>query len=65
MVLVNLSGHTLYLFEKDRNDKSACSASCASFWPPLLSRSKPTTGPGVNASLLGTARRGNGSLQAT
>ena len=29
-------GHTIYLFEKDRNDKSACTASCAQFWPPLL-----------------------------
>ena len=65
MVLVNSSGHSLYLFEKDRNDKSACSASCASFWPPLISRGKPTAGPGVKASLLGTTRRSNGSLQVT
>ena len=65
MILVNSSGHSLYLFGKDRNDTSACSASCARFWPPLLSRVKPTTGPGVKPSLLGTTRRSNGSLQAT
>jgi predicted lipoprotein with Yx(FWY)xxD motif len=65
MVLVTANGHTLYLFGKDRNDKSACSASCAQFWPPLLSRGKPTAGPGVRASLLGTTKRSNGSLQVT
>src|SRR5713101_1084441 len=51
MVLVAANGHTLYLFGKDRNDKSACNASCAQFWPPLLSRGKPTAGPGIKASL--------------
>jgi predicted lipoprotein with Yx(FWY)xxD motif len=65
MILVAANGRTLYLFGKDRNDKSACSASCAQFWPPLLSRGKPTAGPGVKASLLGTTRRSNGSLQVT
>ena len=64
-VLVAANGHTIYLFGKDRNDKSACSASCAQFWPPLLSRGKPTAGPGVQASLLGTTRRSNGSVQVT
>jgi predicted lipoprotein with Yx(FWY)xxD motif len=65
MILVAANGHTLYLFGKDRNDKSACSASCAQFWPPLLTRGKPSAGPGVKASLLGTTKRSNGSLQVT
>jgi predicted lipoprotein with Yx(FWY)xxD motif len=65
MILVAPNGHTLYLFGKDRNDESACSGSCAQFWPPLLTRSKPTAGPGVKASLLGTTKRSNGSLQVT
>jgi predicted lipoprotein with Yx(FWY)xxD motif len=64
-ILVNSSGHTLYLFEKDRNGRSACTGTCASFWPPLLRHGKPTVGPGVKASLLGTTRRRNGSLQVT
>ena len=64
-VLVNSKGHTLYLFKKDRNGKSSCSASCARFWTPLLKRGKPTAGTGVKASLLGTTRRSNGSLQVT
>src|SRR5947199_10440143 len=60
LILVNQRGHTLYLFAKDRRGKSACSGSCARFWPPLLSRGKPTAGPGVNGSLLGTTRRSDG-----
>jgi len=65
LILVNSSGHSLYLFAKDRNDKSACGASCAKFWPPLLAHGKPTAGAGVKASLLGTTRRSNGSLPVT
>jgi predicted lipoprotein with Yx(FWY)xxD motif len=64
-ILVNSRGHTLYLFAKDRNGKSACSASCSRFWPPLLSQGKPTAGRGVKPSLVGTTRRSNGSQQVT
>ena len=64
-ILVSSSGHTLYLFAKDRNGRSSCTGSCAKFWPPLLSQAKPTAGAGVNASLLGTTKRRNGSLQVT
>jgi predicted lipoprotein with Yx(FWY)xxD motif len=65
LILVNSRGHTLYLFARDRNGKSACSGSCAKFWPPFLRSAKPTAGPGVKASMLGTTRRSNGSLQLT
>jgi predicted lipoprotein with Yx(FWY)xxD motif len=64
-ILVNARGHTLYLFAKDRNAKSSCNGSCARFWPPLLSRGKPTAGSGVSKSLLGTTRRSNGTMQVT
>jgi predicted lipoprotein with Yx(FWY)xxD motif len=64
-VLVNSKGHTLYLFEKDHNGRSMCTGSCVQFWPPLLSRGKPSAGPGLKASLLSTTRRANGSLQLT
>jgi predicted lipoprotein with Yx(FWY)xxD motif len=40
MILVNSRRHTLYLFAKDRNGRSACSESCARFWPPLRSTSR-------------------------
>jgi predicted lipoprotein with Yx(FWY)xxD motif len=65
MVLVDSRGHTVYLFAKDRNRRSACTASCASFWPPLLTPGKPTAGTGVKASMLGTTKRSDGKLQVT
>jgi predicted lipoprotein with Yx(FWY)xxD motif len=65
MVVVSSSGRTLYLFAKDKNDKSACSGSCAKFWPPLMSAGMPTGGTGVKTSLLGTTMRSNGRLQVT
>jgi len=64
-ILVSSTGHTLYMFAKDRNGKSSCNGSCASFWPPLLRHGKPTVGPGVKASLLGRVRRSDGRMQVT
>jgi len=64
-VLVNSKGHTLYLFKKDKNGKSACNGSCAKFWPPLLAHQKASVGPGVKKSMLGTTMRSNGSRQLT
>jgi predicted lipoprotein with Yx(FWY)xxD motif len=64
-VLVNSKGHTLYMFGKDKNGKSSCSGSCAKFWPPYLQHGKVTAGSGAKASLLGTTRLSNGSMQVT
>jgi predicted lipoprotein with Yx(FWY)xxD motif len=64
-VLVSSRGHTLYLFKKDKHGRSACNASCAKFWPPLLKHGSPTVGRGVRMSMLGTTRRRNGSRQLT
>jgi predicted lipoprotein with Yx(FWY)xxD motif len=64
-VLVDSSGRTLYLFEKDRNGRSACSGSCAGNWPPVTVTGKPTAGAGVMASLLGTTRRSDGTEEVT
>src|SRR5262245_11264619 len=55
-ILVNSKGRTLYLFAKDRAGKSSCTGTCATYWPPLISRAKPTAGAGVKQSLLGTTR---------
>jgi len=64
-ILVDARGHTLYLFEKDKRDKSACSGQCAGYWPPLITSGKPRAGAAVKASLLGTTKRSDGRLQAT
>ena len=64
-ILVNSKGRTIYMFLKDKNDKSACSGACATFWPPVLSGAKPTAGAGLKTSLLGTTMRSNGKRQVT
>jgi predicted lipoprotein with Yx(FWY)xxD motif len=64
-ILVNSSGHTLYLFEKDKHGKSACVGQCATFWPPLITKGKPHAMGGAKASLLGTTKRSDGRLQVT
>ncbi|HEY7622017.1 MAG TPA: hypothetical protein VH834_19760 [Solirubrobacteraceae bacterium] len=64
-ILVNGNSQTLYLFEKDKNGKSACSGQCAKFWPPVLTKGKPKAGSGIKASLLGTTKRSDGTTQVT
>ena len=64
-IVVDGTGRTLYLFEKDKNHRSACYGACARYWPPLLSHGKPVARAGVKQSLVGTTRRRNGSKQAT
>lgn len=63
--VVDTQGRTLYLFEKDKNGRSACYGQCAKFWPPLITSGKPRASAGVKASLLGTTRRKDGRMQVT
>ena len=60
-ILVNAQGRSLYLFEKDKGGKSACSGACAKAWPPLMTTGKPKAAGGANAKLLGTTKRSNGT----
>src|SRR5205823_122644 len=64
-VIVNGSGRTLYLFEKDKRGKSACSGACAMYWPPLITHGKPMAAGGAKQALLGTIKRSNGSRQVS
>jgi predicted lipoprotein with Yx(FWY)xxD motif len=63
-VLVGPDGNTVYMFEKDTSsDASACSGECASAWPPLTTKRKPTAGSGVDGSMLTTFKRDDGGTQ--
>ena len=64
-ILVNSTGRTLYLFKADSGTKSACSGACATAWPPLLAKGKPTAGTGLTASKLATITRSGGEQQVT
>jgi predicted lipoprotein with Yx(FWY)xxD motif len=64
-ILVDAQGKTLYLFEADKNGKSACSGPCATAWPPLLSNGAPQAAMGASASLIGSTARSDGGSQVT
>lgn len=62
-VLTGPDGLTLYLFQPDAQGESTCTGSCEANWPPVPG--DVTAGEGVDASLLGTVERADGSVQAT
>lgn len=67
-VLTDGAGYTLYIYVFDRQGPSTCFSVCAAEWPPLVlppGVRHPVAGPGVKAALLGTTRRGKGTLQVT
>jgi predicted lipoprotein with Yx(FWY)xxD motif len=64
-VIFATNHRVLYTFAADRGATSVCYGVCASAWPPLLSRSAPSVGAGLNGKLLGTTRRNGGSIQVT
>jgi predicted lipoprotein with Yx(FWY)xxD motif len=64
-VLVDASGHTLYLLTADSATSSVCTGSCAGVWPPLTVTGSPTAGPGVDGSKLATITLAGGTKQVT
>jgi predicted lipoprotein with Yx(FWY)xxD motif len=64
-ILVDGGGRTLYLFEKDQPNQSACVGSCAAAWPVDQSSATPKAGSDVTASMLGTIKRSDNTTQVT
>ncbi len=64
-ILTDADGNTLYLFEQDQGTKTACTTGCSSTWPAVVADGQPTAGDGVDASLLGTAKQADGTVQVT
>src|SRR5262249_46020464 len=59
------SGKVVYVFGADRGHVSRCYGVCAAAWPPVLTSGAPLAGGGVEARLLGTTKRRDGTLQVT
>ena len=51
-VLVSSDGRTLYLFEKDNGNTSACSGPCLENWPPYTASEPLTAADGLDAAKL-------------
>jgi predicted lipoprotein with Yx(FWY)xxD motif len=64
-ILRDGSDRAIYLFTHDRSTPSTCYGACATAWPPVLTKGAPAAGSGLNARLLGTTRRREGTLQVT
>jgi len=62
-VLVDGAGYSLYVFGPDRRRGVTCTATCALSWPPLTvpAGTRPSTGPGVEAALVGATSPSGGA----
>src|SRR3954453_10229728 len=64
-VLVDVHGETLYMFAKDKNGKSSCTAECFKAWVPVHTFGAPAAGTGAKAGLLGSSKSLPGVDQVT
>jgi predicted lipoprotein with Yx(FWY)xxD motif len=66
-IVVDGKGRTLYIFDKDTASpsKSNCEGGCLVKWPALMAGSGTPQVDGVDASLVGTVDRSDGSKQVT
>jgi predicted lipoprotein with Yx(FWY)xxD motif len=66
-VVVDGKGWTLYVFDTDTANpsKSNCNGGCAAAWPPVKAGSGTPELDGIDASLVGTVTRSDGSKQVT
>jgi len=65
IVVDGAEGRTLYVFLVDEGTESTCYDDCETNWPPLTVEGDPAAGEGIDASLLGTTEREDGSIQVT
>ena len=62
-VLVDSTGHVLYVDENDKPGAPACTKGCLAIWPPLKSTGTITVGPGLTASKYTTVTASDGTKQ--
>jgi predicted lipoprotein with Yx(FWY)xxD motif len=64
-MLFNAKRQAIYVFQRDRRNRTVCHGECADAWPPVLTKGEPVAGRGVDEDLLGTLRRRDGTVQVT
>jgi predicted lipoprotein with Yx(FWY)xxD motif len=64
-VLFDSDRRAIYLFDKETSDASECYGACAEAWPPVLTDGEPVGGDGIDAKLIGTTERDDGTTQVT
>jgi predicted lipoprotein with Yx(FWY)xxD motif len=63
--LTDDTGRALYMWDADRGGSSTCYDKCATAWPPLTVTGTASAGTGVQASLIGSTTRKDGTHQVT
>jgi predicted lipoprotein with Yx(FWY)xxD motif len=64
-MLFDSRNQAIYVFERDRENRTVCYGECAEAWPPVLTEGEPVAGKGVDKRLLGSVKRRDGELQVT
>ncbi len=64
-VLFDASGQAIYIWEVEKSEQPQCYGDCEQAWPPVLTGGAPVAAGLVNATLLGTTSRTDGSRQVT
>lgn len=64
-MLFDGTGQAIYLFDVETTATPECYDACAEAWPPVLAKGDPVAGRGVDASLLSTTQRTDGTSQVT
>lgn len=64
-ILVDGNGMTLYAYTRDSANTSNCNGTCAQSWPALAAVPAANIGAGIDATLVGSITRADGSSQAT
>jgi predicted lipoprotein with Yx(FWY)xxD motif len=64
-MLFDERGQAIYLFDRETSDEAQCYDECAEAWPPVLTEGPPEADGDVDAALLGTTERDDGSVQVT
>lgn len=55
----------IYIWEREPSTTPQCYDDCAEAWPPVLTTGDPNAGAGIDAALLGTTKRSDGTAQVT
>ncbi|MGY4772107.1 COG4315 family predicted lipoprotein [Kribbella sp. CWNU-51] len=62
-VVVDGNGRTVYIFDKDTSGKSNCEGDCLAKWPAVTAGDGTPQLDGIDASLVSTVTRSDGSKQ--
>lgn len=63
--LVDGDGNTVYMFDPDQQGEPTCTDGCAESWPPVTADGEVDVGDELDAELVATATREDGSEQVT